>query len=43
LRCHRRGYARAAPPVCVGDIHGAGTTDVFDFAIFAPDFGCPNP
>ena len=29
-----------APPACPGDLDGDDDTDVFDFAIFAPDFGC---
>lgn len=29
-----------AEPFCAGDLDGDGDTDVFDFNIFAPDFGC---
>jgi hypothetical protein len=28
----------APPPTCVGDLDGDGDTDIFDFAIFAPNF-----
>jgi hypothetical protein len=29
----------APPPICTGDINGDGSTDVFDFSIFAGHFG----
>ncbi len=39
-----RGYARnAPPPPCVGDLNGDGFTNVFDFAIFAGNFGMTVP
>ena len=39
-----RGFARKAPPPpCVGDLDGDGSTNVFDFAILATNFGTAVP
>ena len=37
------GAASAPPPGCLGDLDGDGDTNVFDFAIFATNFGQTVP